>query len=81
MKLTYQARTGHGRYKIVHKNSNAKAQARRLRALQRLIVAELGLSQMYDALEDKKEFSGDNLRDLARMRNEIKILKQKLGTK
>ena len=36
MKSSYQARTGHARFKQVHKNSNVQATERRKRAISRL---------------------------------------------
>lgn len=87
MKSTYQARTGHGRYKEVKKSQNGAAMARRKRAVERLKAQLESGKKTARAREAIQE--GDTWQeevplteyDVKRIRKEISILEDKIKGK
>lgn len=74
MKSSYQARTGHGRTKTIHKNTNSDATLRRKSALDRLE------KQLVSGKKTEKKTLNQidlDLKDKERIKKEIQILKTK----
>jgi len=92
MKLSYLQRTGHARYKVVHKNNNAAARARRQRALQRLQERLPMIEEIRDQFfkrteelpmksldwEDANEMFQNASENAKRIKKEINILLQRV---